>query len=413
MFNPTLMNFITASSDEVKIWGTDGKLLRRYRKISDVDLTAMCLDDRMRKFIVGDHAGVIRVFDYLSGALMKRFDYPGWSLGKAHRTEVRSLCYVDEFKSFISSSWDKSIAVHDERFADKGVLLRRILNADRGEITCMDMSRNLSLIVTGSSTSILHLWDFEFVRLEMTCDGKSDGMTAVTFLDPYPAFICADQKGNIEIWGTRPHAKLNGKCLYKFKNLVEGSTTQATAVTTMKVCVTWGRKVGLSKRKATGAGQTFQAEGKSSVSCSDVNEPTLSSTTRGDDIAEDGRDGRKVEGVRLFTGDAKGEIRVWDLMAVIKLLQDRHDFFPLRKKYVCHNPRRGITYDASIDLGDEAKSDGNIEAARSAKRNKESLSKMLSSIQSKRDEDGTFLTSVASSRLSGNRKMICFATYSS
>ena len=61
-----------------------------------------------------------------------------------------------------------------------------------------------------------------------------------------------------------------------------------------------------------------------------------------------------------------------------------------------------ITYDASIDLGDEAKSDGNIEAARSAKRNKESLSKMLSSIQSKRDEDGTFLTSVASSRLSGS-----------
>ena len=75
------------------------------------------------KFIVGDHAGVIRVFDYLSGVLMKRFDYPGWSMGRAHRNEVRSICYVDEFKSFISSSWDKSVAVHDERFADRGVLL--------------------------------------------------------------------------------------------------------------------------------------------------------------------------------------------------------------------------------------------------------------------------------------------------
>ena len=67
--------------------------------------------------------------------------------------------------------------------------LRRIINADPGELTCMDMSRNLSLIVTGSSTSMLHLWDYEFVRLEMTCDGQSDGITAVTFLDPYPAFI--------------------------------------------------------------------------------------------------------------------------------------------------------------------------------------------------------------------------------
>ena len=48
-YNPTLLNFITASSDDVKIWSVDGKLLSRYRKISDVDLTCMCLDDRQRK----------------------------------------------------------------------------------------------------------------------------------------------------------------------------------------------------------------------------------------------------------------------------------------------------------------------------------------------------------------------------
>ena len=57
-------------------------------------------------------------------------------------------------------------------------------------------------------------------------------------------------------------------------------------------------------------------------------------------IAEDGSDGRKVVSVRLFTGDEKGEVRIWDLMPAIKILQERHDFYPLRKRYVCNNPQR-------------------------------------------------------------------------
>ena len=200
-YNPTLLNFITASSDDVKIWDIEGKLLRRYRNISDCDLTSMCLDDRQRKFIVGDHKGRMYVFDYLSGALMKTFQYPneefissrgkrnGGSRGsgssgnsgnkggtnsnnnlRAHNDEIKTLFYVNDFKSIVSSSWDKSIGIHDERDADRGLLLRRIINADvAGDITCMTMSRNLSLILTGSSTSVVYLWDYEFLRIVSKC----------------------------------------------------------------------------------------------------------------------------------------------------------------------------------------------------------------------------------------------------
>jgi len=269
-YNPILLNFITASSEEVKIWDLNGSLLRRYRNISKVDLTSMCLDDRYRKFIVGDHNGNMYVFDYLSGALMKMFNYcstdpfiknatttsnrknnrqnnkkknssnenekqgtknvEGGNGSGAHNDEIKSLVYVDAFKSVVSSSWDKSIAIHDEKDAERGLLLRRITNSDRGDITCMCVSRNVSMILTGSSTSVLHLWDYEFVKIEMKFDAKSDGITSVLFIDPYPCFLSADQKGNLCLWGTRPNNKLNGVCLYKFKNLIDGSTTQTIPV---------------------------------------------------------------------------------------------------------------------------------------------------------------------------------------
>lgn len=355
-YNPTLLNFITASSDDVKIWDIEGKILRRYRNISDCDLTSMCLDDRQRKFIVGDHKGRMYVFDYLSGALMKTFHYPQEpfintnkkhiSTERAHNDEVKMLYYVDEFKSIVSSSWDKSIGIHDERNADRGILLRRIINADvKGDITCMTMSRNLSLILTGSSTSIIHLWDYEFLRIVAKCDGMSDGITTAIFMDPYPCFISADQKGNLCLWATRPNHQLNGVCLYKFKNLVKGSTTQSIPVTVMSLKISY----------------------KSSFSSIP-------------DIDKD------IEYIWLFTGDEKGIIRIWDLTHVVQLLEKKHNLKRLRKAVKCDNPRRGITYDASIELLDE---ENNQLKKSNLSQNSMFSSKMNDDVD---DGDSTFMT---------------------
>jgi hypothetical protein len=90
-------------------------------------------------------------------------------------------------------------------------------------------------------------------------------------------------------------------------------------------------------------------------------------------------------------------------MPVISLLQERHDFFPLRKRYPCHNPQRTITYDASIELGEEAVADDSHGRGRRAKRDAESLSQMLSRVQSKVEEDNTFLTTVGGG-MDGSRR---------
>jgi len=80
------------------------------------DITAICLDDRQRKFILGDHNGFINVYNYQSGALMKSFD--------SHKSQVSDLVYIDEAKMVLSVSWDRTVVLHDELPPDAGRVLR-------------------------------------------------------------------------------------------------------------------------------------------------------------------------------------------------------------------------------------------------------------------------------------------------
>ncbi|RHY74344.1 hypothetical protein DYB38_004354, partial [Aphanomyces astaci] len=213
LFNPISLTFITAAGTDIKIWDANlGKLLRIY---NSTDLTAMCLDNRSRKFIVGDHDGNIKVYDYLNGMYMKCFAYPDTD-NKAHVAEVSRLYYCNEYRTVISTSWDTSVCIHDESDPDRGILLRRMTGGHTGDITSVAFSYNLSLIATGSLDCTVQIWDYEFGRLDATCVGHTSGVAGIVFLDPYPLLASCDLGGNIAIWAMRP-SKYKGKCVCRFR----------------------------------------------------------------------------------------------------------------------------------------------------------------------------------------------------
>ena len=149
LYNPTSSTFITCSVKFVKIWdAAKGTLERVYRNLSSTDITAMCLDFRERKFILGDHDGNLHCYDFLNGADMKEFAYEETD-DKAHLDEISKLLYCNEHATVISTSWDRSLCIHSESEAEEGVLLRRIENAHRTDITALAHSHTLSLIATG------------------------------------------------------------------------------------------------------------------------------------------------------------------------------------------------------------------------------------------------------------------------
>ena len=175
----------------------------------------------------------------------------------------------------------------------------------------------------------------------------SDGITTAIFMDPYPCFIAADQKGNLCLWGTRPDVSFNGVCLYKFKNLVDGSTTQSIPVTVMSLKINYKK--------------------------------TASKSTNIEDI----------ETIWLFTGDEKGIIRIWDLTKVMQLLERKHHVVPLHTPMKCDNPRRGITYDASVEILDKKKNNNQEHPKGGATKRSHRYSKIE---EEEEEGDSTFLT---------------------
>lgn len=124
--------------------------------MSTSDITAMCFDDRQRKWIIGNQAGQIQVFNGMNGALMKE--------GVSHKSEVTAVFYDVADKCIISTSWDRRVRVHDEEPAEKVKELRVVENAHNADVGCLAHSFEASLVATACSNLVIRVWDFQNVR---------------------------------------------------------------------------------------------------------------------------------------------------------------------------------------------------------------------------------------------------------
>ena len=82
-----------------KIWDAVlGTRKRTYPDVAPHDITAVCLDDRRRKFFVGTSAGHMACHNYQNGACMKKFPpFP-------NRARVISLRYVHGTRSVVAAA---------------------------------------------------------------------------------------------------------------------------------------------------------------------------------------------------------------------------------------------------------------------------------------------------------------------
>ena len=73
IYNPVSMTILTAAGKHITIHdAATGKVCNEFFNITKDEITAVCLDDRKRKFIVGTTGGDICVHNYLNGAPMKK-----------------------------------------------------------------------------------------------------------------------------------------------------------------------------------------------------------------------------------------------------------------------------------------------------------------------------------------------------
>jgi WD40 repeat protein len=336
VYNEAALTFTTAAGTSVKLWDAEsGRLLRIYRDVSGEEITALCFDRRKRKFIVGDHAGAVTVFNLANGARMR--DLP------AHDSEVVALHSTEE-QLIISCSWDGIIKVVDESDPDElrvvhtlnhrastGFLLKTVPGAEQAQgaaelklarrkvaqlsalvdrkegldgmskilrdVCAMAVSLEHGLVATGALDMTVCVFRGDTGHAEALCVGHESEVSCIVFLDPLPLLATCDVSGNVFIWRVQP--------LATNAHFVTGFTLDGRLVPPPGAQAK--RKGPQSGTEPTGAaaGATTAAAAAAAAAHEDDKLAVVA-----------------VQWMRgtmtLYTGDEQGYVRGWDLTKVVE-----------------------------------------------------------------------------------------------
>ncbi|CAK5120422.1 unnamed protein product [Aphanomyces euteiches] len=191
-------------------------------------VTAVCLDDRERKLIVGDDSGHLLVVNLINGNVMKELD--------PHDQAITSLVYVASAKCVISTAMDSTLHVCDENSAQGyyvpyavaplSVLLRSLRfvkpqPSRRQTIAAVPSLPNVEIDLTSSVASNawglfatvttvtgavvenhIHVWDFHTAALVGTCIAPDPTIEihCVAFLDTFRGLVAGLSSGDVFVW---------------------------------------------------------------------------------------------------------------------------------------------------------------------------------------------------------------------
>ena len=250
-FNKYYQQFFISTFRDVRVYTKDGLLFKNYKKLAinehfenDVKIKCFIFEDNYRKFYVGFSNGAIMQFNAGNGSLIKpvneiEIEKDGiQSYVYSHSKEVTSLYYYNDDDNnnenliLLSTSYDSLINVYDESNPEDTEQLRSIKGGHtiRGkslEINCLDFSKQLNLFATGSSESLVVVWNFELSKIEDILYLQSFKMdklnvNTIKFLDPYPLIAVAYSEGSLYIWGTKEQT-IRGNCLLRMRNYAKNS----------------------------------------------------------------------------------------------------------------------------------------------------------------------------------------------
>ena len=250
-FNKYYQQFFISTFRDVRVYTNEGNLFKMYKKLTtnehfetDVKIKSFIFEDNYRKFYIGFSNGAIMQFNAGNGSLIKpvneiEIEKDGiQSYVYSHSKEITSLYFYNDDDNdnenliLLSTSYDSLINVYDESNPEETEKLRSIkgghtLRGKSLEINCLDFSNQLYLFATGSTDSLVVVWNFELSKIEDILylqANKLDklNVNAVKFLDPYPLIAVAYSEGSVYIWGTKEQ-NIRGNCLLRMRNYAKNS----------------------------------------------------------------------------------------------------------------------------------------------------------------------------------------------
>ncbi len=362
------------------------------------EITAFCVDDRHRKFYLGDASGYVKVFNASNGVFIKTIgeddvvppepeeptgdDKPAEAKeetkgspekagttrrrrGKGgHVSEISGLFFVNTDHLLITASHDSTLNVYDEENPEMTPKLRNLAGGHlSSEITYLEFSQHLSLIATGAASGTITIWDYEMSRIEGMCIFHTREILTLKFLDPYPALISSSFDGYICLWGVRGCDIQNRySCICCLVNMQLMDMGQA-ALTVLSMLPFVGEQKAIPQSYSTELSEEDMKQRY--VNCLKGNSTEGAggrkarssvpgaSPTGGDQNAPKEKPLRFADAARLVnrdresvklrayvvTGDEKGRVRLWDFTQVLAA-NEVHATKPYKEQKFYFNPKR-------------------------------------------------------------------------
>ncbi|KAL9658761.1 hypothetical protein ABK040_005916 [Willaertia magna] len=295
LYNPKNYHFVTCSAQSVKLWdGLSGAVFKAYKNLSTYsDISTVCLDDRGRKIIIGNHIGEVLIFNFANGNFIKKF--------KIVDTEITSLVYCDDgSKCIIATSWNcnNNVLV----LFDRGTTTEyRELKGHQAEVTCSAFSKTHILAITGDVHSNCIIWDIKSLSKVADIKGSGGTFTCICLLGVLPAFVIAEDNGKMTLFTTKPYFDpfiiLNQWHNEPMKAKIKKKPQKAT---------TSDKGVFITDNSKTGTFEDEEEDDDEDDLIMDLN-PYPTVTAMDFDYISN----------QLITGDEKGNVCVYDLTSII------------------------------------------------------------------------------------------------
>ena len=252
-FFVTTFKDIRVYTKEGNLYKAYKKLISNEHFDSDTVIKDFIFENNYRKFYLGFSNGAIMQFNAGNGSLIKainehEIEKDGTPIyNYSHTKDVSSLYYYyDNTKEnllLISTGFDSIINIYDEENAEETELLRTIkgghtLSGKANEITALAFSKTLNLFATGSSENLIVIWDFEMSKLDdvfsLRMRGEKGSVKCLKFLDPYPILASTFTDGTLYLWGVR-QCKDRGMCILRARNYYKYHGIDITTINYMDI----------------------------------------------------------------------------------------------------------------------------------------------------------------------------------
>jgi WD40 repeat protein/uncharacterized caspase-like protein len=186
-YSPGGQKIATASNDEtVKIWNTEGKLLKSLDNQKSVYAIAFSPDGQT--LAAGNTDGEIKLWNVADGILIQTL--------KGHQKVINSLSYSPDSKTLASASGDNLVKIWD---INNGYQQRDLKGHEKGVIG-VSFSPDNKTIASASEDNKIKIWDATNARHLKNIEGHTDWVNSVSFSPDGKTLVSSSADTTIKLW---------------------------------------------------------------------------------------------------------------------------------------------------------------------------------------------------------------------